>query len=65
MNINLENYIMEKLKIKISFLDKNQKEIISSNFSLDEYNKMKEMFGVSTADECIKTMLLELNKRNK
>lgn len=54
--IKLKTSKMENLTIKISISD-NEKEIKVSNINVDDYQKIKDLHGISLVDEMVGELL--------
>ena len=54
--IKLKTINMENLTIKITISD-NEKEIKISNINVDDYQKTKDLHGISLVDEMVSELL--------
>lgn len=54
--IKLKKSKMENLTIKITISD-NEKELKVSNINVDDYQKTKDLYGISLVDELISELL--------
>lgn len=54
--IKLKTINMENLTIKITISD-NEKEIKISNINVDDYQKTKDLHGISLVDEIVSELL--------
>ena len=54
--IKLKTINMENLTIKITISD-NEKEIKISNINVDDYQKTKNLYGISLVDEMVSELL--------
>lgn len=54
--IKLKTSKMENLTIKITISD-NEKEIKVSNINVDDYQKTKDLHGISLVDEMVSVLL--------
>ena len=54
---------MENLTIKIT-ISHNDKEIICSNINVDDYQKNKELHGISLVDEMVYELLSTIDVQN-
>ena len=54
--IKLKTSKMENLTIKITISD-NEKELKVSNINVDDYQKTKDLYGISLVDELISELL--------
>jgi hypothetical protein len=57
--IKLKTSKMENLTIKITISD-NEKEIKVSNINVDDYQKTKNLHGISLVDEIVSHLLSEI-----
>ena len=56
MNVKLNKFNMEDLTIKITISD-NEKEIKASNINVKDYQKTKDLHGISLVDEMVNELL--------
>ena len=61
--IKLKIIKMENLTIKIIISD-NEKEIKASNINVDDYQKTKDLHGISLVDEIVSELLSEIQNKN-
>jgi len=61
--IKLKTSKMENLTIKITISD-NEKEIKVSNINVDDYQKTKDLHGISLVDEMISELLSTIQSKN-